>query len=46
MTKAMLKDYIERWGPGAFTIGALLMILLLLAFLVVGYVGDEYMSPV
>jgi hypothetical protein len=45
MTKAMLRENIERWGPRAFVIAALLMILFFLASLVIIYVGDEYVSP-
>jgi TRAP-type C4-dicarboxylate transport system permease small subunit len=45
MTRAMLREYTERWGLRAFVIAALLTILFFLAALVVIYVGDEYVSP-
>ena len=45
MTKAMLRDYIDRWAPRALLIAALLTLLFFLASLVVIYVGDEYVSP-
>jgi TRAP-type C4-dicarboxylate transport system permease small subunit len=45
MTKAMLRNYIERLGTGAIVIALVLTILLFLASLVVIYVGDEYVSP-
>ena len=45
MTKAMLRDYIDRWGMHAIVIALLLTILLFVASLVVIYIGDEYVSP-
>lgn len=45
MTRAAVRDYIERWGSPAVAIAVLLTILLFLASLVVIYVGDEYVSP-
>ena len=45
MTKQMLRDYVDRWAPGALVIAVLIVILLFLASLVVLYVGDEYVSP-
>ena len=38
MTRAMLRDYIERWAPRAFVFATLLAILFFLASLVVMYV--------
>jgi hypothetical protein len=45
MTKAMLKNYIDRWAPRVILVALLLAILLFLASLVIIYVGDEYVSP-
>jgi TRAP-type C4-dicarboxylate transport system permease small subunit len=45
MTKAMLKNYIDRWAPRVIVVALLLAILLFLASLVIIYVGDEYVSP-
>ena len=45
MTKAKLRDSIDRWAPRAIVMAVLLTILLFLAALVVIYVGDEYVSP-
>jgi hypothetical protein len=42
MTRAMLRDYIERWAPRAFVFATLLAILFSLAFM---YAGNEYVSP-
>ena len=45
MTKAMLRDNIDRWALRALVIAALLTILFFLGSLVVICVGDEYLSP-
>jgi TRAP-type C4-dicarboxylate transport system permease small subunit len=45
MTRAMLKNYIDRWAPRVIVVALLLAILLFLASLVIIYVGDEYVSP-
>ena len=45
MTKATLRDYVDRWTLPAVVIAALLTLLLFLASLVLIYVGDEYVSP-
>jgi TRAP-type C4-dicarboxylate transport system permease small subunit len=45
MTKAMLKNYIDRWAPRVIVVALLLAIVLFLASLVIIYVGDEYVSP-
>ena len=45
MTKAKLRDYIDRWAARAIAMAVLRTILLFLAGLVVIYVGDEYVSP-
>ena len=45
MTKAKLRDYIDRWALRAVVIALLLTILFFLSSLVIIYVGDEYVSP-
>jgi TRAP-type C4-dicarboxylate transport system permease small subunit len=45
MTKAKLRDYIDRWALRAIVIAVMLTLLLFVAALVVIYVGDEYVSP-
>ena len=45
MTKAILRDYVDRWAPRVIVVALLLTILLFLASLVIIYVGDEYVSP-
>jgi TRAP-type C4-dicarboxylate transport system permease small subunit len=45
MTRAMLREYVQRWGQPALAIAVLLTILLFLASLLVIYIGDEYVSP-
>ena len=45
MTKAIVRENIDRWAPRAFVIAALFMILFFLASLVIIYVGDEYVTP-
>jgi hypothetical protein len=45
MTKALLRQYVDRWGLRVMVVALLLMILLFLASLVVIYIGDEYVSP-
>jgi hypothetical protein len=45
MIKIMLRQFIARWGLRASVLAVLLAILLFLASLVVGYVGEEYVSP-
>jgi hypothetical protein len=45
MTRATLRENFYGWAPYAFAIAGLLAILIFLAALVVGYVGDEYASP-
>jgi hypothetical protein len=45
MSTATLREYVNRWGLRAVAIALLLTIVLFLASLVVGYVGDEYVSP-
>ena len=45
MTKAILRDYVNRWAPRVIVVALLLTMLLFLASLVIIYVGDEYVSP-
>jgi hypothetical protein len=45
MTKAILRDSIERWGLHAIVIALLLTTLLFLASLFLIYIGDEYVTP-